>query len=256
MVGVHHHDGDGGSDFAERADENCGPIDNRTLETKDQSEAKTAGTIYGTLLNQRSAWAELGAAMAAPPYRSPPEAPILYLKPPNTWTRHGGRVAVPQSGVEIAPALGIVIARRSSRLSPAEAMSAVRGYVALMDIRVPHASLFRPALKELCRDGFCVIQPSIADADAVGDPERASMRVRINGEDAFSAPGDPIRGIATLLADVTAFMTLNEGDIIHLGVPAAPPIARPGDQVEIVIEGVGAVAAELVPDGAQGEPTS
>lgn len=36
------------------------------------------GTVYGALLNDRGALAALGDAVHAPPYRQPPQAPVLY----------------------------------------------------------------------------------------------------------------------------------------------------------------------------------
>ena len=42
------------------------------------------GTVYGTLLNYRDALAAMGDSLSQPPYKAPPKAPILYIKPPNT----------------------------------------------------------------------------------------------------------------------------------------------------------------------------
>ncbi|MEP7298880.1 MAG: fumarylacetoacetate hydrolase, partial [Burkholderiales bacterium] len=43
------------------------------------------GTVYGTLLNHRDALAALGNTVTEPPYKAAPKAPILYIKPRNTW---------------------------------------------------------------------------------------------------------------------------------------------------------------------------
>src|ERR1700733_14384783 len=46
--------------------------------------APVTGAVYGTLLNDRAALLALGDTMNAAPYKAPPKAPILYLKPRNT----------------------------------------------------------------------------------------------------------------------------------------------------------------------------
>ncbi|MGQ3030760.1 MAG: fumarylacetoacetate hydrolase family protein, partial [Ferrovibrionaceae bacterium] len=71
------------------------------------------GTVYGCLLNYRSALAAFGDAVNAPPYQAPPKAPILYIKPPNTLNAPGAPIVLPRGveAVEIGPALGLVIGR-------------------------------------------------------------------------------------------------------------------------------------------------
>lgn len=46
--------------------------------------APVRGAVYGTLLNDRGALDALGEAMHDAPYKAPPKAPVLYLKPRNT----------------------------------------------------------------------------------------------------------------------------------------------------------------------------
>ena len=57
----------------------------------------TRGTVYGTLLNHLDALAALGDQVHAAPYKAPPRAPILYIKPRNTVVGHRVPViSVPQ----------------------------------------------------------------------------------------------------------------------------------------------------------------
>src|SRR6516225_1614869 len=53
-----------------------------------------SGAVYGTLLNDRAALEALGDAVNAAPYKAPPKAPVLYVKPCNTLAGHGAKVAV------------------------------------------------------------------------------------------------------------------------------------------------------------------
>ena len=47
------------------------------------------GTVYGVALNDPADIAALGEAVHQPPYKTPPQAPVLYLKPRNTWAASG-----------------------------------------------------------------------------------------------------------------------------------------------------------------------
>jgi 5-oxopent-3-ene-1,2,5-tricarboxylate decarboxylase/2-hydroxyhepta-2,4-diene-1,7-dioate isomerase len=58
--------------------------------------------------------------------------------------------------------------------------------------------------------------------------------------------GERVRGVAQLLADVTAFMTLQPGDLLMLGAAADAPRARAGQAVAITIEGIGTLHNHLV----------
>ena len=47
------------------------------------------GTVYGTLLNQQATVQRLSPQFDSAPYKAAPRAPVLYLKPRNTWARDG-----------------------------------------------------------------------------------------------------------------------------------------------------------------------
>ena len=89
------------------------------------------GTVYGTLLNHADALAALGAAVHAPPYKAPPQAPVLYIKPRNTWVGEGDAIVVPAGveALEIGATLGLVIGRAASRVGEGEALQFVAGAV-------------------------------------------------------------------------------------------------------------------------------
>ena len=53
------------------------------------------GTVYGVILNVRQELERLGDALTRAPYGKPPEAPVLYIKPPNTVLPGGGDVPAP-----------------------------------------------------------------------------------------------------------------------------------------------------------------
>lgn len=213
----------------------------------------TRGTVYGTLLNHRDALAAFGEQVHAAPYKAPPKAPVLFIKPRNTWAEHGAAVAVPADApeLEMGATLGLVIGRTACRVSAANAMSHVAGYVVMNDISVPHAAVYRPSMRFKCRDGFCPMGPVVAANDAI-DPDNLAITVALDGEVVHrSSTAGLIRPVAQLLADVTEFMTLHPGDVLAVGVAAGAPRARAGQRVGIAIEGIGQLVHTLV---AEGEP--
>lgn len=206
------------------------------------------GTVYGSLLNFRDALDALGEAVHQPPYKAPPRAPILYIKPRNTIAADGDEVVLP-SGVdalEIGASLGIVIGRTACRVSEAQALSFVLGYVIVNDISVPHASYYRPSMRFKCRDGFCPIGTPVA-RNAVADPNALTLVVEIDGVEAQRASTSGlVRRVEHLIAEVSDFMTLHPGDVLMVGVPGGAPQARVGQRVSVSIAGVGRLQNTLV----------
>ncbi len=213
------------------------------------------GTVYGTLLNHPNALAALGEQVHAPPYKAPPKAPILYIKPRNTWAGNGAAVVVPADApeLEMGATLGLVIGQTACRVNAAQALSHVAGFVVMNDISVPHAAVYRPSLRFKCRDGFCPIGPVVPAGvanDAI-DPDNLAITVALDGEVVHrSSTAGLIRPVAQLLADVTEFMTLHPGDVLAVGVAAGAPRARAGQRVRITIEGVGELEHTLVAEAA------
>src|SRR5439155_26173363 len=126
-------------------------------------DVPTIGTVYGTALNFRGALAALGDAVNAAPYNVPPKAPVLYIKPANTWIGYGAPIPLPSdiAAVQIGATLGIVIGRAACRVPAGRALDFVAGYTIVNDVSVPHDSVYRPAVRHQCRDGFCPMGPWI-----------------------------------------------------------------------------------------------
>lgn len=213
------------------------------------------GTVYGTLLNHRDALAALGDAVHAPPYKAPPRAPVLYIKPRNTWVADGDAVVVP-AGVdelEIGATLGLVLGRSACKVDASEAMGHVAGCVIVCDVCVPHASVYRPSLRYRARDTFCPIGAFVPLAEA-GAPDAVQLAVAIDGEVVQRVSlRDLVRGPAALLAEISAFMTLAPGDVLTLGVAAGAPRACAGQRVSISAAGFETLSNPLVAEAPQRE---
>ncbi|GAA5235767.1 2-hydroxyhepta-2,4-diene-1,7-dioate isomerase [Verticiella sediminum] len=206
-------------------------------------------SVLGLLLNDRKGLAALGDAVHAAPYKAPPRAPVLYVKPANTYARDGAPVAldadVPE--VVVGACLAVEFARPVRGATLANALDGVAGLRVVADLYAPHDSYYRPPIKQKCRDGFCPIGSRLAGLADVGDPDALAIAVRIDGTAALQAStAGQVRSLAQAIVDVSAFMTLDRGDLLLLGVPHGAPRARAGQRVEIEIERVGALAFPLV----------
>jgi 5-oxopent-3-ene-1,2,5-tricarboxylate decarboxylase/2-hydroxyhepta-2,4-diene-1,7-dioate isomerase len=149
--------------------------------------------------------------------------------------------------LEVGAALGIVIGRTATRVSEEEALEYVAGYTVVNDISVPHESVYRPAIRQKARDGFCPIGPWIMERDAVTDANALNIRVYINGQlRQENNTSNLIRPIARLISDITEFMTLNTGDTLLVGVPENAPLAKAGDHIRIEVEGIGSLENKIV----------
>jgi 5-oxopent-3-ene-1,2,5-tricarboxylate decarboxylase/2-hydroxyhepta-2,4-diene-1,7-dioate isomerase len=201
------------------------------------------GTVYGTLMNFRGELDALGDRMKEAPYKAPPQAPVLYVKPTNTWTENGGRIVIPAGVSEVAIGATVAMVMKSAR--------EVAGYVLMNDVSIPHDSFFRPPVKFNCLDGFLGIGDRIRARNEAGDPAVFKLEVRINGELKQTVRfSQLVRSADKLLADVGEFMTLGEGDMLMLGCDVGRPLARAGDHVEIKMPALGTLANDFVAEAA------
>jgi 5-oxopent-3-ene-1,2,5-tricarboxylate decarboxylase/2-hydroxyhepta-2,4-diene-1,7-dioate isomerase len=208
-----------------------------------------SGTVFGTLLNYAEALEALGDAVHQPPYKAPPRAPVLYIKPRNTHCGHGDTVPVPPEveGFLAGAALGVVIGRTACRVPEHEALLHVAGYTIANDLTVPHDSFYRPSLRFKVRDRSCPMGPWVRASRHIADPDALAIRVLVDGELRQTAStAGLIRPVAKLLSEVSEFMTLAAGDVLLVGVPAGAPLARAGQTVTVQIDGIGALENRLV----------
>lgn len=208
-----------------------------------------SGTLFGIALNYKGLLEGRLEEFNQPPYQKPPVKPVLFIKTPNTRNADGQPVVFP-AGVERlqpGPALGVVIGKRASRVSEADAMSHVAGYTIVNEFSLPEDSYYRPAVKAKCRDGFCPIGPELMEASQVTDPNALTLRLLVNGEvRQENSTANWVRTIPQLIAELSDFMTLNEGDVLITGTPEGRVDVKPGDTVVVEITGLGKLTNTVV----------
>lgn len=211
---------------------------------------RLSGTVYGVLMNHRAALAALGEAAHQPPYKAPPKAPVLYVKPRNTLVPPGAPIRIddPAGELEVGAALGIVIGRTACRVAEGEALDFVAGYTIVADCSLPHDSYFRPAIRFKARDGSCAIGPKVTARADIADADALGVRVLVDGRPVHTAgTGGTVRGVARLVSDISEFMTLAPGDLLLAGVAPGSPRVGAGASLAIEIDGLGRLEVRIAP---------
>lgn len=204
-------------------------------------------TVLGLLLNYRQSLEALGDSVNEPPYKAPPKAPVLYIKPANTYAADGDAIPLPGdvSEVTVGACLAVEFDRTTRKVSEAEALEYVAGYRVVADLYVPHDMFYRPAIKQKCRDHFCPIGQLTPRASVV-NPDALTITVAVDGQTVQTAnTQDLIRSVRRSIVDVSQFMTFEKGDLLLVGVPFGAPTARAGQEYRIEIEQVGVLTNRL-----------
>lgn len=217
---------------------------------------RLSGIVYGVLMNQRSALQALGEAASQPPYKAPPRAPVLYIKPRNTLNGPGAAVPVPADApeLEVGATLGVMLGRAACRVTPESALDYVAGYTIVNDVSVPHSVFYRPSVRFKARDRSCCIGPVVVPRAQVPDPDALDIRVHVDGQLAQRCDTRSlIRPVRQLLADITDFMTLAAGDLLLVGLAAGMPRVHAGQHVAVEIDGIGRLENTFVAEAAIAE---
>lgn len=213
-----------------------------------------AGTLFGIALNYQGLLQSRLDEFQQPPYQKPPVKPVLFIKTSNTRNGDNQPVVYP-AGVERlqpGPALGVVIGKDASRVSEAEAMEHVAGYLIINEFSLPEDSYYRPAVKAKCRDGFCPLGPELVPASQIANPHALGIRLFVNGElRQENTTANWVRSIPQLIAELSEFMTLHKGDVLITGTPEGRVDVQPGDTVTVEIDGLGCLTNTVIAEGAR-----
>ena len=176
--------------------------------------------------------------------------PAVFTKPASAVVGPGATVELHPhvtSAVDYEAELALVVGKAGRDISPDRAYDHIWGYTIVNDVTARdrqrnHKQWFMG--KAL--DTFCPMGPWITTADEV-DPENLQVRCWVNGELRQDAnTRDLLFDIPTLIATISAGLTLRPGDVIATGTPAGvglgfdpPRFLQAGDEVTISITGLG-----------------
>ncbi len=179
-----------------------------------------------------------------------PERPVIFSKFSTCVIAPGEPVVLPPGSqqVDYECELAVVIGRQAKNVKAANAYDYVLGYTAFNDVS---ARDFQFADGQWQRgkscDTFAPMGQSIVTTDKITDPHNLSIKLVLNGQTMQdSNTNQLIFGVPELIEFLTESITLEPGDVIATGTPPGvgfarkPPVfLKPGDQMEVLIEGIG-----------------
>jgi 2-keto-4-pentenoate hydratase/2-oxohepta-3-ene-1,7-dioic acid hydratase in catechol pathway len=189
-----------------------------------------------------------------------PDAPIFFSKVPETVSGPGDAIPIDPTvsvAIDYEAELAVIIGRGGRGIARARALDHVWGYTIVNDVTARDLQArHRQWLLAKSQDGFCPMGPWAVTADEL-DPANTRVRCRVNGELRQDAnTRDLIFDIPTLIATLSAGITLRPGDIIATGTPAGvgigftpPRYLVSGDVVSIEIGGIGTLENPVVRPG-------
>jgi 2-keto-4-pentenoate hydratase/2-oxohepta-3-ene-1,7-dioic acid hydratase in catechol pathway len=211
-------------------------------ELKLRAPVPKPGKIICVGLNYADHAAETGLSV--------PADPPLFCKFANSVADPGATVQVPPAVTDLdyEAELGVVIGTTARRVSSADALGYVAGYVCANDVSARNLQ-FRTGQWTAGKaiDQFLPMGPVLVTADEVVDPQKLPVKCWVNGElrqDGSTA--DMIFGVAELIEYITRTTTLEPGDLLVTGTPSGvgmgmspPGYLADGDEVSVEIGGLG-----------------
>ncbi len=186
--------------------------------------------------------------------RSEPAPINAFLKSPNAVIGDGDTMVLPDVPATIFEGeaeVAVVIGKRASNVSEADAMKHVFGYMNFIDGSArglpPPGNVF---YQMKSRETFAPMGPWLVTADEIKDPQNLQVRLWVNGvlKQNFNT-SDMAHKIAKCIAWVSSIHTLEPGDVIatgtnHRGLSSF----QDGDLVELETEGLGRLHVKIRDD--------
>jgi 2-keto-4-pentenoate hydratase/2-oxohepta-3-ene-1,7-dioic acid hydratase in catechol pathway len=176
--------------------------------------------------------------------------PLIFLKPSTAVIGPGDPIGYPRQSeqVDFEGELAVVVGRICRDVDERSAYDAVLGYTCANDVT---ARDLQKSDGQWSRakgfDSFCPLGPWI-ETDL--DPADVAILTRLNGDTRQHArTSQLVHGVPALLAYVSSAMTLLPGDVLLTGTPAGVGPMRPGDEVTVAIEGIGALTNRVLERG-------
>jgi 2-keto-4-pentenoate hydratase/2-oxohepta-3-ene-1,7-dioic acid hydratase in catechol pathway len=175
--------------------------------------------------------------------RPAPDRPEIFYKPISSLQDPEGAIVIPHdaTNVHYEGELVLVIGRRTKDVTPAQAREAIFGVTCGND--VSEREWQSGSAKDLQwwrakgADTFAPLGPAIVTGL---DHDKLLLQTRLNGEVVQKQyTSDLLFDSVTVVSYVSRFVTLMPGDLIYTGTPGQTRKMKPGDVVEVEIEGIG-----------------
>jgi 2-keto-4-pentenoate hydratase/2-oxohepta-3-ene-1,7-dioic acid hydratase in catechol pathway len=196
--------------------------------------------ILAAALNYKS---HLGAT----PSRPLPEVPQFFYKPPSCLVANGEHIVIPPDGepVHFEGEMVIVIGKRTRKVTKEKALDFVLGVtcgndVSARDWQKNDIQWWRAK----GADTFGPCGPFIVSGLNYDDLQ---LELRVNGQvKQKERTSQMAQDVASLVSYASQYVTLVPGDLIYTGTSGQTSPLKPGDVVEVEIEGVGVLRNEVI----------
>jgi 2,4-diketo-3-deoxy-L-fuconate hydrolase len=187
-----------------------------------------------------------------------PREPVIFMKATTSLVGPNDDVVIPRSAEKLdwEVELAVIIGKTASYVAKDRALEHVAGYALHNDYSERSFQLERGGqwVKGKSADTFAPLGPFLATRDELRNPGHLRLWLKVNGE--FRQNGNTanmIFDVPTIVSYVSEFMTLLPGDVISTGTPAGvglgmkpPQYLKPGDTVDLGIEGLGESRQKVV----------
>lgn len=211
--------------------------------------------IFGIGLNYTEHVAESAQSLDTSP--DLPRQPVIFSKPPTTVIgpdepiRHNAAITQ-QLDWEVE--LAAIIGTTARAVAREDALKYVFGYSLVIDMSARDNRRAGQWIYSKGQDSYAPMGPCIVTADEIPDPQTLDLALWVNGvEKQRSNTAYMLFKVDELVADISAGITLEPGDIIATGTPAGVGAGRtpqewvwPGDVIEAELEGIGRLRHPVV----------
>jgi 2-keto-4-pentenoate hydratase/2-oxohepta-3-ene-1,7-dioic acid hydratase in catechol pathway len=195
--------------------------------------------------------------LAAGMHRELSEQPPIFLRVWRSQVGHGQPVVRPRvsESLDWEGELAVIIGKPGRDIPAERAYEHVAGYSVYNDVSVREWQFHAKQIASGKNfEGTGPFGPWMVTADEIAPDRQLKLATRINGETVQSShTGHMIFSTATLIAYASTIFTLVPGDVIATGTPAGvgwsrkpPRFLKPGDVVEVEIEGIGVLSNPVV----------
>jgi 2-keto-4-pentenoate hydratase/2-oxohepta-3-ene-1,7-dioic acid hydratase in catechol pathway len=186
-----------------------------------------------------------------------PEKPVIFSKPPTSVIGPGepvqhNKAITRQLDWEVE--LAVIIGTTCRKVSEGDALANVFGYSVFIDISARDCRRAGQWIYSKGQDSYAPFGPCIVTADEIQDPHALDLWLSVNGTlKQKSNTRHMLFKIPHLIADISAGMTLEPGDIIATGTPSGVGAGRkpqewlwPGDVIEAGVQHIGQIRHPVV----------
>jgi 2-keto-4-pentenoate hydratase/2-oxohepta-3-ene-1,7-dioic acid hydratase in catechol pathway len=178
-----------------------------------------------------------------------PAEPLIFMKPPSSLIASGDNIVYPaiSQRVDFEGELGVIIGRRGRNIRREDAMDHVLGYTCVNDVT---ARDLQKKDGQWTRgkgfDTFCAVGPLMVPKEEL---QFDDLRIITTLDGVVKQDGcvqDMLFPVDVIIAYVSAFMTLEPGDLIATGTPPGVGPMQLGSTVQVQIEGIGVLRNTVV----------